>query len=57
MVMALIRYLGNRGAQDIAIEEPDPDGSKDLVSGDRTLFAAHLCTWHVVAVDRKQRPG
>jgi hypothetical protein len=50
VVMALIRRLGNRGAEDIAIEEPDADGPKDLVSGDWTFFAAHLCTWHVVAI-------
>lgn len=49
--MALIRYIGNRGAQDIAIEEPVADGSKDLVSGDRTPFA---CTWYVVAVTENE---
>ena len=49
--MALIRYLGNRGVQDTAIEEPDADGSKDMVRGNKALFCATpMCSWHVVAV-------
>lgn len=43
IMMALIRYLGNRGAQDTAIEKPGADGSKILAGGNRSPFLRSTC--------------
>jgi len=55
--MALIRYLGNRGAQDTAIEEPDADGSKNLVSGNEAFFLRRTYALGMLWRSQKTKTG